>query len=187
MNISKLRVLIILMLLIVFTVSAFARTYTESVSDKKFDASEVHNLGNIWLRVSNYGFFGSFGEAWPSLEYPGGSSIDYLFAGGLWFGAKKVKRDHLERKYYWLNYPPDADDDYVLENDPLWNDSLQVVVDTLVSIGIDGWKSLNELLPAYNPLEASHLGSQYTEHNYQDKTVTTSIRNQRKVVDDDND
>ena len=93
MNISKLRVLIILMLLIVFTVSAFARTYTESVSDKKFDASEVHNLGNIWLRVSNYGFFGSFGEEWPSLEYPGGSSIDYLFAGGLDEAAlKSVKQ-----------------------------------------------------------------------------------------------
>lgn len=187
MNISKLKVLIILMLLTVFAVSAFARAYTESVSDKKFDASEVHNLGNIWLRVSNYGFFGSFGEEWPSLEYPGGSSIDYLFAGGLWFGAKKIKRDYLGRQYYWLNYPPLADDDYVLENDPLWSDSLHVVIDTLVSIGIDGWKSLNELLPAYNPLEASHLGSQYTAHNYQDKIVTTSIRNQRKGVDDDND
>ena len=187
MNISKLRVLIILMLLIVFTVGAFARTYTESVSDKKFDSSQVHNLGNIWLRVSNYGFFGSFGEGWPSLEYPGGSSIDYLFAGGLWFGAKKVKRDHLGRKYYWLNYPPDFDDDYVLETDSLWTDDLHVVVDTLVSIGIDGWKSLNELLPAYNPLEASHLGSQYTAHNYQDKSVTTSIRDQRKGIDDDND
>lgn len=187
MNISKLKVLIILMLLILFTVSAFARTYTESVSDKKFDASEVHNLGNIWLRVSNYGFFGSFGEEWPSLEYPGGSSIDYLFAGGLWFGAKKIKRDYLGRQYYWLNYPPEADYDYVLETDSLWNDTLKVVVDTLVSIGIDGWKSLNELLPAYNPLEASHLGSQYTAHNYQDKIVTTSIRDQRKGVDDDND
>jgi len=142
MNIRKLRVLIILMLLIVLTVSAFARTYDTPAADKKFDTSQVHNLGNIWLRVSNYGFFGS-GETdpkWPSLEYPGGSSIDYLYLGGLWFGAKKIRRDHLGRQYYWLNNPPANDNDFVLETDPLWNDSLQVVVDTLVSIGVDGWR-----------------------------------------------
>ncbi|MCD6176352.1 MAG: hypothetical protein J7K29_00770 [Candidatus Cloacimonetes bacterium] len=187
MNINKLRVLIILMLFIVFTASAFARTYTESVADKKFDASEVHNLGNIWLRVSNYGFFGSGGEQWPSLEYPGGSSVDYLFYGGLWFGAKKVRRDHLGREYYWLNYPPEEDDDCVLESDSLWNESLHIVVDTLTSIGIDGYYSINELLPAYNPLEASYLGTTYTAHNYQDRSVSASIREQRKGVDDDND
>jgi len=189
MNISKIRVLIILILIIVFAASAFARTHAEPVADKKFDTSQVHNLGNIWLRVSNYGFFGS-GETdpkWPSLEYPGGSSIDYLYLGGLWFGAKKVKRDHLGRKYYWLNTPPIADDDYVLESDPLWNDTLHVVVDTLVSIGVDGWHRINELLPAYNPLETSYLGTTYTAHNYQDKTITASIRQQRKGVDDDND
>ncbi len=102
-------------------------------------------------------------------------------------GAKKVRRDHLDRKYYWLNNPPATDDDFVLASDSLWNDTLHVVVDTLVSIGCDGWHRINELLPAYNPLEASQLGPQYTAHNYQDKAATTSIRNQRKGVDDDND
>jgi hypothetical protein len=160
-----------------------------TIGNRKFDTSQVHNIGNIWLRVSNYGFFGS-GETdpkWPSLEYPGGSSIDYLYLGGLWFGAKKVKRDHLGRRYFWLNFPPVLDDDYVLESDSLWSDTLHVVVDTLVSIGCDGWHRINELLPAYNPLETSHLGAQYTAHNYQDKTVSASIRQQRKGVDDDND
>ncbi len=185
MNISKLKVLIILMLLIVFTVSAFGRTYTETGADKKFDTSQVHNLGNIWLRISNYGYFGSGGEGWPSLEYPGGSTIDYLFYGGLWFGAKKVRRDHLGRQYYWLDY--EHPDEVVLYGDSLWSDSLQVVIDTLVSIGIDGYLSINELLPAYNPLETSYLGSQYTAHNYQDKVITTSIREQRKGIDDDGD
>ena len=79
MNINKLRILIILIILIVFAVSAFTRTYVGPVAEKKFDTEQVNNLGNIWLRVTNYGFFGSGGEGWPSLEYPGGSSIDYLF------------------------------------------------------------------------------------------------------------
>ena len=47
-------------------------------SNKKFDLVNYHNIGNIWLRVSNYGFFGSgyaVSPQWPSLEYPGGSAI----------------------------------------------------------------------------------------------------------------
>ncbi|MBC8416223.1 MAG: hypothetical protein ISS80_00035 [Candidatus Cloacimonetes bacterium] len=189
MNLKNVRFLVIMLAILTISSFLFSMHKDSTIGNRKFDTSGVHNIGNIWLRVSNYGFFGS-GETdpkWPSLEYPGGSSIDYLYLGGLWFGAKKVKRDHLGRKYFWLHFPPVADNDYVLESDSLWNDTLPVVVDTLVSIGCDGWHRINELLPAYNPLETSHLGAQYTAHNYQDKIISASIREQRKGVDDDND
>ena len=182
---------IVLMLVFVFNSILVAKTIDQNGPSnlKKFDTSRVHNFGNIWLRVSNYGFFGSGDSSpkWPSLEYPGGSGIDYLYQGALWFGAKKYRRDELGRKMYWLSYPPLADDDMVAEGSDEWNPELQVVIDTLTSIGLDGWRRVNELLPAYNPLETSFLGTQYTQYNYKDVAATASIREQRKGVDDDND
>lgn len=153
------------------------------------DHSAVHNFGNIWLRVSNYGFFGSGDNEpkWPSLEFPGGSGIDYLYQGALWFGAKKIRRDELGRKIYWQNWPPNNDEDTVAEGDEGWTEDLRVVVDTLTSVGFDGDANLYELLPAYNPLEPSYLGTQYTQYNYRDVIMNASIRDQRKGVDDDGD
>jgi len=87
---------LIFLLIMVFLVSGlFARALVEGGETKKLDQFKYHNVGNIWLRVSNYGFFGSGDNTpkWPSLEYPGGSAIDYLYQGALWFGAKKIRKD----------------------------------------------------------------------------------------------
>ncbi|MBN1423571.1 hypothetical protein JXA88_03350 [Candidatus Fermentibacteria bacterium] len=79
---------------------------------------KTHMVGNIWLTISNFGFFGNDEqtdvrgtEQWlPKCEFPGGSGIDYLFQGAMWIGG-------------------------VVDND------------TLVSVGADGWQHENEMFP----------------------------------------
>ena len=77
-----------------------------------------HDMGNMKLVISNWGFFGNAGlyskYMW-SCEYPANSHEDYLFQGALWIGA--------------------------LMTDSLGN------VDTLVTVGADGWQWENEMFP----------------------------------------
>ncbi|MBD3167413.1 hypothetical protein GF324_12500 [bacterium] len=58
----------------------------------------VHDVGNIWLTITNKGYLGNdsctsgqedpcTGEPAPQLEFPGGSDQQYLFQAGLWVGA----------------------------------------------------------------------------------------------------
>jgi hypothetical protein len=57
------------------------------------DGSPVHNVGNIFLHVSNFGLIGSLPGSnapyagAPSAQWPKGSPVEYLFAAGLWVGA----------------------------------------------------------------------------------------------------
>ncbi|RKZ34561.1 hypothetical protein DRQ33_01885 [bacterium] len=96
---------------------------------------QTHQIGNLYLTITNYGFFGSqrgddtptycitadeeicgreTGSCRPSAEYPGCTGLEYLFMGALWVGAV-------------------------------------VGGDTLVSVGEDGWNpDINELFPSYN-------------------------------------
>src|SRR5574341_1519675 len=83
----------------------------------------THNVGNIWLSITNYGQFGAdegrsirdacTGLFAPSCQFPAGSGVEYLFKGAIWIGA-------------------------------VVNDS-----DTLVSVGFDGWQNVFEM-PASN-------------------------------------
>jgi hypothetical protein len=57
------------------------------------DGRYVHNVGNLQMNVTNWGFFGSLPKSrypmadQPSAQWPAGSGIDYLYAAGIWVGA----------------------------------------------------------------------------------------------------
>jgi len=184
-NKGKLILIFTAVLLLGFSTFLCARSVMGgSGGDKKLDIFHYHNVGNIWLRVSNYGFFGSGDDVvpqYPSLEYPGGSGIDYLYQGALWFGAKKERRDALGQKLYW------GDEDHTEENITTTPTVFGVVVDTLCSVGFDGDADMYEFLPAYNGLEEQALGLIYDTYNKDDAVLENSIREQQAGVDDDND
>jgi len=84
-----------------------------------YTSLRVHNVGNFYLSVTNWGFFGSqagefkdpkTGLPAPGAHFPAGSNIDYLFQGALWISAL-------------------------------------VGNDTLTSVGHDGWLNTSEMFP----------------------------------------
>jgi len=192
---SLVKKVICLGIVIILSVSLVYANKAEKTSPaKKFDLSRWHNVGNIWLRVSNYGFFGSGNDVvpqYPSLEYPGGSGIDYLYQGALWFGAKKYRRNTAGKKLYWVAQNPSPPDStqVIAEGDPGWLSSMRPVIDTLVTVGFDGDADLYEFLPAYNPLESgnSAISDDYNLYNSFDYIATASSRYQKRGVDDDGD
>jgi len=192
MNLKKIVLYLIILLVFTGTMHA-AMVDPNTAGEKKLDLSKWHNVGNIWLRVSNYGFFGSGSDGqpqYPSLEYPGGSGIDYLYQGALWFGAKKYRRDAAGRRLYWVSDNPNATNNQVVtQDDTLWVSTMKPVVDTLVTVGFDGDKGLNEFLPAYNPLVVANsaIQAQYNFYNTFDNIATATIRTQRRGQDDDGD
>ncbi len=69
-------------------------------ADIPWTDNRTHRMGNIWLTVNNWGWLGNFNDYdtdayrdaevddWaPQCEVPGGSSVQYLFAAGLWIGG----------------------------------------------------------------------------------------------------
>jgi len=175
--------LVVLLMLMLSSTFLWSRSVNGgSGADKRLDIFHYHDVGNIWLRISNYGFFGSGDDVvpqWPSLEYPGGSGIDYLYQGALWFGACKQRRNDFGDKLYWQ----DADQ----ESTGTSNMGFGRVIDTLVTSGFDGDDDMYEFLPAYNQLEENALGPIYDLYNMKDGVIESSIRDQKPGVDDDGD
>ena len=62
-----------------------------------FVFNRVHRKSNMWMNITNWGYFGNdqdgmddpaYPGTWaPQCEYPGGSNEQYLFMGALWLGA----------------------------------------------------------------------------------------------------
>ncbi len=185
----------ILLILLSLTCFISAEMVEKTRPTKQLDLDKYHDKGNISLRVSNYGFFGSGSNGeWPSLEYPKGSSIDYLFQGALWFGAKKHRVDNIGLLQYWeMDDQGEKTGQIVDEEDDDWDPAFLAypVIDTLVSVGFDGDASIYELLPLFNredkPLLNSMYNNLYDRFTETDAVIEGSIREHRRGVDDDND
>ena len=82
------------------------------------DGLHVHNIGNLQINVTNWGFLGSLPDSRypmsesPSAQWPAGSGVEYLYAAGLWVGAlidgiPAVSTGWPETEYYPTNDPVD--------------------------------------------------------------------------------
>ena len=60
------------------------------------DGSIVHDVGQLWLNITNWGLIGSHPGAGtpyshaPSARWPGATGVDHLYAAGLWVGATRL-------------------------------------------------------------------------------------------------
>lgn len=117
--INKKIINLIAIITIVFLSASFLFAETKNQPEKKKDtkkADEIqrsYNYGqygtdlqrntvsNIEFYTTNYGIFGNYvsqgvgGGYWPR-----GSQNQYIFGGGVWFGAKKMRPDRSEMKNY---------------------------------------------------------------------------------------
>jgi len=153
----------IIMLVLSMAVTLSARDkYTENLNPVVTDVPNfqlrVHRASNIDFTVTNYGKLGSEGrnlydpETWtpaPSAEFPNNSGIDYLFHGMIWIGAVVDDPDNPGQ------------------------------LDTLVSIGDDGWWSgIHELNPLSLEYESiwrnQYIGDEEIYAEFYD-TVTVGI------------
>gem|GEM_PF-867092 len=176
---KRLIVIIGIFLLPVMLFSAQLKPTT--TPSKYLDITKVLDSGNYSLRVSNYGVIGSGDDIqplYPSLEYPKGSGIDFLYIGALWFSACKQRRNDFGQMLWWGNAGH--------ENTTTTPTEFGRVIDTLTTTGFEGDDDYYELLPAYNPLEHV-LGTQYYMYNPKDTVMRYFYKDGLPRIDDDQD
>ncbi|MCK4234469.1 hypothetical protein KAX75_08575, partial [candidate division WOR-3 bacterium] len=94
--------IVFIVLLFIFVTITYGYSYIDSshvsrinplMAERPNTQYKYHDVGNIWITSTNFGFFGNCGNwkidgvNFPSCEFPGGSHADYLFQGVLWIGA----------------------------------------------------------------------------------------------------
>jgi len=176
---------LILLIILAVALSVFGKSLADVPAERVL-TNDVLEYSNLGLRVTNYGCMGKLDTVSPGLLWPNLISTPYcehLYQASLWIGAECCRRNGNGMKLYWL---PDAtsEDDVVTQDDPPWTQDLEVVMDTLTSVGFDGDLDLKELLPAYNPLEISPLPFFDQYNNYD---ILMKGCGQLQNVDDDND
>jgi hypothetical protein len=79
------------LLLLVSVSFAFTPDDEKKIPKILTDQSQYTDIGNIGLTLTNFGMYGNGFIAYPnynpSCEYPLGSGIEHMFAGGLWIGG----------------------------------------------------------------------------------------------------
>ncbi|MDD2229370.1 MAG: FlgD immunoglobulin-like domain containing protein [Candidatus Cloacimonetes bacterium] len=168
----------VLLVLLLSCSMLIARSASEGMEPTRSLKSSFHSVSYLWLRTTNFGCLGSgdyIYPQYPSLEYPAGSGIDYLFLAAPWISAKKYRRNAYGNRLYWPVYPPYASTVPITEDSPVWNSSMHAVLDTLTSVGFEGDDDLHELLPAYNPLLVFNpdVSALYEQYNGQDKVLSS--------------
>lgn len=168
-------------ILILIGVSSIFASSLDMQMNRAFNDCTINENGQISFNATNYGYLGS--EEGFGLEWPINSGIDYLYQAALWIGAKKIRRNELGEALYWEEFPPAHWNDCIPASDPNWTPDLVQVVDTLTTVAFDGDWSTFELLPAYNPLETSALGSLYS-NNVQYDVIRKVVGNFAEYDDD---
>lgn len=59
--------------------------------ENPYISSRVHDAGNVWLTIQNWGSIGANQSPLPTCEFPAGTGSQYLFWGSLWMGAVVVE------------------------------------------------------------------------------------------------
>ncbi len=187
---------IIISLLTVLLVCAWATDKTNSGnSQHRFLRTNVslgpstdektHHAGDLYMTVSNYGFFGSqrgnsdpdcildaqevcgnSGVCAPSGEYPGCSGLEYLFMGALWIGAVingdtlvSVGEDGWERDANEL-FPTDAADDTLVYRSILNGDSTAISEEDYLG------KFSDITVSGFSPPDHKPIGVQVEQKSY---------------------
>ena len=79
------------------------------------DGSALHTAGDLQMNITNFGFLGSLPSStypmseFPSAQWPAGSGVEYLYAAGLWIGARIDGVESVSTGYPQMEFYPSKD------------------------------------------------------------------------------